>query len=122
MKRILLPLLAVAILLTSYLNVPRAATPQGQSQVPVKTVTPPKEHFGFNIGDDYCLANYKQFQSYFRKLEDQTDRLKVVKIGVTEEGRDQLMAIVTSPANHAKLARYQDIARRLATAQGVSAA
>ncbi len=121
MKKLLLPLLALAILLTGSLNVPRAAVPQGQTPAPVKTITPPKEHFGFNIGDDYCLANYKQFQSYLRKLEGQTDRLKVVKIGVTEEGRDQLMALVTSPANHAKLSRYQEIARRLATAQGVGA-
>ena len=54
-------------------------------------ITAPKEHFGFNMGDDYCLANYKQFESYWKKIEGQTDRLKVVNIGKTEEGRDQLM-------------------------------
>ena len=59
-------------------------------------VTPPKEHFGFNIGDDYCLANYKQLQSYWEKLAKESDRIKVVSIGKSEEGRDQLMAIVTS--------------------------
>ena len=73
-----------------------------------------KEHFGFNIGDDYCLANYKQLESYWNKLATQTDRLKVVKIGVTEEGRNQLMGIVTSPANHAKLSLYQEIAKQMA--------
>ena len=26
-----------------------------------QTVTAPKQHFGFNIGDDYHLANYTQF-------------------------------------------------------------
>src|SRR5262245_24084897 len=66
-------------------------------------VTPPKEHFRFHLGDDYCLANYKQFESYWKKIEGQTDRMKVVNIGKTEEGRDQLMAIVTSPANLKKL-------------------
>jgi hypothetical protein len=84
-------------------------------------VTPPKEHFGFNMGDDYCLANYKQLESYWKKIEGQTDRLKVVNIGKTEEGRDQLMGIVTSPANHKKLDRYREIARRLARSEGVSA-
>src|SRR5262245_35235847 len=75
-------------------------------------VTPPKEHFGFNLGDDYCLANYKQLESYWKKIEGQTDRMKVVNIGKTEEGRDQLMAVVTSPANLKKLDRYREIAAR----------
>src|SRR6476646_320126 len=88
-----------------------------QSPPTAKIITPPKDHFGFNLGDDYCLANYQQLSSYWKKLETQTDRLKVVSIGKTEEGRDHLMAIVTSPANHAKLARYREIARKLATAE-----
>ncbi|HUR54672.1 MAG TPA: M14 family zinc carboxypeptidase, partial [Gemmataceae bacterium] len=85
-------------------------------------ITTPKEHFGFNMGDDYCLANYKQFEAYLKKIEKQTDRLKVVNIGKTEEGRDQLMAVVTSPANHKKLERYREIAGKLARAEGVTAA
>src|SRR5262245_53300439 len=82
-------------------------------------VTSPNEFFGFNIGDDYCLANYQQLVGYWTKLERESDRLKVVRIGVTEEGRPQLMGVVTSPANHRELVRYQDITRRLALAEGV---
>ncbi len=85
-------------------------------------VTPPKAHFGFNMGDDYCLANYQQLAAYWAKVERESDRVKVVKIGTTEEGRPQHMAVVTSPANHRDLARYQDIARRLARAEGVDEA
>src|SRR5262249_15884242 len=59
---------------------------------------------------------------YWAKLERESDRLKLVRIGVTEEGRPQLMGIVTSPANHKELARYQDVARRLALAEGVTEA
>src|SRR5439155_12601360 len=90
----------------------------GRAQAP--HVTPPKEHFGFNIGDDYCLANYQQLASYWAKLEKESDRLKVVRIGTTEEGRPHLMGVVTSPGNHAKLDRYREIARRLALAEGVN--
>ena len=32
-------------------------------------ITSPKEQFGFNIGDDYKLANYTQFSSYWTKLD-----------------------------------------------------
>src|SRR5262245_30289898 len=85
-------------------------------------ITSPKEYFGFIMGDDYCLANYQQLMGYWSKLERESDRLKVVRIGVTEEGRPQLMGIVTSPANHRDLVHYQDIARRLALAGDVSEA
>ena len=30
-------------------------------------VTSPKQQFGFNIGDDYQLANYKQFVEYWQQ-------------------------------------------------------
>src|SRR5437867_3244808 len=83
-------------------------------------ITTPKQFFGFNPGDDYCLANYKQLTAYWAKLERESERFKVVSIGKTEEGREQLMGIVTSPVNHKKLAHYQTIARKLALAEGTS--
>jgi hypothetical protein len=49
-----------------------------------------------------------------------SDRMTVVEIGKTAEGRPELMAIVTSPANHRLLAKYRDISRRLALAEGLS--
>lgn len=82
-------------------------------------VPSPKEHFGFNIGDDYMLANYTQTEAYFKKLTA-SDRVKLVNIGKTEEGRDQPMLIVTSPENHKKLARFQEISTKLARAEGLN--
>jgi hypothetical protein len=85
-----------------------------------QTVTTPKQQFGFNIGDDYQLATYTQFVDYWHKLDKESDRMKVVEIGKTAEGRPQLMAIITSPDNHKKLDRYKDISRRLALAEGLT--
>jgi Zinc carboxypeptidase len=87
-----------------------------------QNVTSPAEHFGFNIGDDYHLATYTQFESYWRKIAEETDRMKLVEIGRTAEGRPQLMAIITSPENQVNLERYQDIARRMALAEDVETA
>src|SRR4029453_8727764 len=42
------------------------------------------------------------------------------EMGKTAEGRPQLMAIVTSPANHRQLAKYKDTSRRLALAEGLT--
>jgi Zinc carboxypeptidase len=83
-------------------------------------VTSPKQHFGFNVGDDYQLATYSQFVEYWQKLDRESDRMKVVEIGKTAEGRPQLMAIITSPENHRKIERYKEISRRLALAEGLT--
>jgi hypothetical protein len=116
MKRSLV--LGLPFLLLAFVGTPVAEQPTAKKATP--HVTSPKEFLGFNLGDDYCLANYQQFGRYWSRLERESDRLKVVQIGVTEEGRPQLMGVVTSPANRRKLARYQEIARRLARADGVS--
>ena len=57
---------------------------------------------------------------YWRKLDRESDRMRLTRIGTTAEGRPMWMAIVTSPENQKKLARYQDISRRLARADKVT--
>jgi Zinc carboxypeptidase len=83
-------------------------------------LTSPKDHFGFNIGDDYQLANYTQYEAYIKKLDQESDRLKVVEMGKSAEGRAMYLAIITSPENHKKLDRYKEISRRLALAEGLT--
>lgn len=85
-----------------------------------QTLTSPKAHFGFNIGDDYQLANYTQYEAYIKKLDAESDRMKVVEIGKSAEGRTMYTAIITSPENFKKLDRYKEIARKLALAEGLS--
>ncbi|WP_221030933.1 M14 family metallopeptidase [Actomonas aquatica] len=85
--------------------------------VAAPSITPPKEMLGFNIGDDYHMANYTQISTMMKKWDEESDRLKVVNIGTTVEGRPMLMGIITSPENHAKLDYYQDISRRLSVAE-----
>jgi len=83
-------------------------------------ITTPKEALGFNLGDDYMVANYTQLEAYWKKLASESDRMKLVSIGKTEEGRDQWMAIISSPDNIKNLDKYKQISRRLALAEGVS--
>jgi len=83
-------------------------------------LTTPKEALGFEVGDDYQLATYTQFTAWWKKLAVESDRMKLVEIGQTEEGRPHLMAIVTSPENHKQLARYKEIAGKLAHAEGLT--
>jgi len=83
-------------------------------------ITTPKAEFGHNFGDDYFLSNYKQLAAYWQKLDRESDRMVLQEIGKTAEGRPHYMAIVTSPANHAKLARYKAISKQLALAEGLT--
>ncbi len=83
-------------------------------------VTTPMEELGVNIGDDYNLFTYTQFEAYWRKLAEESPRMILEEIGQTAEGRTQLMAIITSPENHRNLDRYKEIARRLALAEGLT--
>src|SRR5688572_14334316 len=94
-------------------------TPRAQAPA-ASGITSPKTEFGHAFGDDYFLANYKQIEAYWRKLDRESDRMVLEDIGKTAEGRTHLMAIVTSPANHKNLARYKEISRRLALAEGMT--
>ena len=67
------------------------------------TPTPPERFFKQPPGTDYYLANYSEYEAYLQKLATQSDRMKLVDIGKSAEGRSQWMAIVSSPANLAKL-------------------
>jgi len=85
-----------------------------------QTIPTPKEHFGFAIGDDYQLATYTQTEAYFKKIAAASNRVKLVDIGLTEEGRHQYMLIVSSPENLRKLDRYKEISTRLARAENLT--
>ncbi|GAB3491826.1 M14 family metallopeptidase [Spirosoma knui] len=85
-----------------------------------QSIPSPKQHFGFAIGNDYKLATYTQTEAYFKKLAATSDRVKLVDIGPTEEGRRQYMLVVSSPANLKKLSRYKEISQKLAHAENLT--
>ena len=46
--------------------------------------------------------------------------MQMVEIGQTSMKKPQVMAIITAPANFAKLDRYKEISRRLSLAEGLT--
>ena len=91
----------------------------GHAQDTVR-ITTPKEALGFNLGDDYQVANYSQLDAYWHKLASESDRMKLVDIGPTAENRRQYMAIISAPETIKRLDHYKDISRRLARAEGLT--
>jgi hypothetical protein len=91
-----------------------------QTAEPPRKITTPKQALGFNIGDDYYLANYTQLTAYWQTLAKESDRMKLVDIGPTAENRRQYMAIISSPENLAKLDHYKEISAKLARAENLT--
>src|SRR5713101_7799782 len=81
----------------------------------------PQDYLGFRIGEDYKLADWQQITSYFNELGKASDRVHVDVIGQTTLKKPFLRVTITSPENQAKLARYEEITRRLADPRGFSA-
>ena len=107
---------AIAACALLILSVP-SADAGGQERL--DGVTTPSEELGFDLGADFRLATYTQLMAYWAKLANESDRMVLDTIGLTEEGRPQLMAILTAPRNHERLERHREIAARLAQADGV---
>ncbi|WP_255462485.1 M14 family metallopeptidase [Granulicella sp. WH15] len=96
-----------------------ALLPVAHAQKP-RTITSPQQQFGHEIGADYQLVNYTQETEYLQKLAKESDRMKLVDIGLTAEGRHQYMAIMSAPENMAKLEHYREISEKLARAKDLT--
>ena len=113
-----MPRLAARLLLLFLLLLPAESNAQRRGSAP--RVTTPRQQFGHDIGDDYFLVNYEQMIEYWRKLDRESERMRMVRIGATAEGRPMWMAIITSPENQRRLSHYQSISRRLALAENLT--
>ncbi|MBW3554463.1 MAG: peptidase, partial [Gemmatimonadetes bacterium] len=74
----------------------------------------PRDVFGFEPGADYRLATHDQIVAYFDRLDAASERVRVVRIGESVQGRPMILAFISSEANIARLDRWREIAERLA--------
>src|SRR5215217_8641011 len=95
----------------------RASTAEGQKFQPLPT---PESVFGFPVGADYKLFTYDQSIDYFKRLAAASNRVKLITVGKTSFGKSWTAAIISSPANLAKLDRYRAINQRLAHPESLS--
>ncbi len=111
-------LLAAALLLASGpMLAPAAAQPAPANQA---RITDPVVVLKTAPGTDYFLANNSQVETWLKTVAAESDRMKLVSIGKTAEGREQFMAIVSAPDNIRNLEKYRKISERLALAKGLT--
>ncbi|PNU04367.1 M14 family zinc carboxypeptidase [Novosphingobium guangzhouense] len=87
------------------------------------TIPSPKQVLGQHIGAPNTLHYYEQIISYYRALAAAApDRVKIIEIGKSEEGRENVVVMISSPANIAKLDTYRQNLGRLADPRQINAA
>ncbi len=72
-------------------------------------ITSPESFFGHQLGADRKLARWDKIVEYYRLLQRESDRMKVIDLGPSTEGHPYLLAIITSAANHANLERIREV-------------
>ena len=74
----------------------------------------PEQFLGFQVGADRKLADWQQISSYFRLLDEQSERVLVQEAGRTTEGNPFLLTTISSPENLERLEHYRQVQKLLA--------
>ena len=93
----------------------------GRAQSPAALPSPEK-FFGFQMGADRKLANWDKLHEYYQALAKASNRVKLVELGKSSEGRPFIALFISSPANLARLDEYRQINARLADPRGLAEA
>lgn len=93
-----------------------ARTGEAQSQ---QALPSPEKFFGFQMGADRKLANWDKLHEYYQLLAKSSNKVKLVELGKSSEGRPYIALFISSPANLAKLEQYREMNAKLADPRGV---
>jgi Zinc carboxypeptidase len=109
------PVLAMALAtLSCFTILTEFATAQNQQ------IISPEKYFGFRMGEDRKLARWDKLVEYYKLLERQSSRIKVVDMGPTTMGNPFLVLFISSPANLARLEQLRQVNARLSDPRGTS--
>jgi hypothetical protein len=83
-------------------------------------VIPPAEHLGHAVGADFRLPGWKVVSDYYRHLASATPHVKLQSVGKTTEGRDFLVATISSEENLERLEEIKRYTKQIADPRGLS--
>jgi Zinc carboxypeptidase len=95
-----------------------ALSPAAAQRAPA--IPTPESVIGFPVGTDYKLFTYDQSIDYFRKLAAASNRIRLITVGKTAYGKTWTAAIISSPANLARLDKIRETNMRLAHPSGLT--
>ncbi|HEY0811406.1 MAG TPA: M14 family zinc carboxypeptidase, partial [Longimicrobiales bacterium] len=86
------------------------------------TIPSPKDHFGTIIGAPGVMHRAADVSAYYRALAAASPRVRVEKVGTTEEGRDLILVTIADESTMGRLGEYRDLMTRLADPRRLPAA
>ena len=87
-----------------------------------QSVPTPRDHFGFDMGEDRKLANWDQLTAYYEILAERSPRVAMELLGPTARGQPFVMLTITSAQNHARLEDLHEIQMKLSDPRTISGA
>jgi hypothetical protein len=117
MKASIRTIVALLALVVASVSI-QSQTIQAQAQAPI-ALTSPEKFFGFQMGADRKLANWDKLHEYYQLLAKSSNRVKLVELGKSSEGRPYIALFISSPANLAKLDQLQQINAKFADPRGL---
>lgn len=79
-----------------------------------------REVVGHDFGER--ITQHHQMVRYLERLAETSPRVTIERQGRSWQGRDLMLAVVTSPENHARLGEIRAVAQRLADPRGLAPA
>lgn len=74
----------------------------------------PEEFVGFKVGADKHLFGWNKVVDYFNRLDEESDRVLVQKIGESTQENPFIMAIISSPTNLMNIVKYKNLQKQAA--------
>jgi len=90
------------------------ATPLLPATAQQAALPTPESVLGYPVGADFKLADYDESIRYFQRLAGASNRIKLVDVGRTSNGKPWTLAFISSSENLANLEHLRDIAQQLA--------
>ena len=78
------------------------------------TIPSPLKQFGYIIGEPGLMHHTNKIYGYYKVLEANTSKLKMMLIGTSEEGRPINLVVISSETNMLYIDRYRDYMAKLA--------
>ncbi|MHC1705374.1 MAG: M14 family metallopeptidase [Tenuifilaceae bacterium] len=79
-----------------------------------QNITKPEDFFGFKPGADGMLFNYDKLIEYLKIVDNQSDKVSMVEIGVSTFGKPIYILLISSEENIKNMNRLKEINRKLA--------
>ena len=84
-----------------------------------KNLTCPVDFFNHELGADCKIARWDKIVEYFYKLQEESDKIKVIDMGPSTEGNPFLAVYITAPQNLKKLEYYREISKKIANPNAI---